>query len=40
MRDDNMKRHTKLHADINTMNTDDKRVELERRKEVHERREQ
>ena len=40
MRDDIMKRHTKTHADINAMNEDDKRTELERRKEVHERREQ
>ena len=44
MRDDNMKRHMKLHADNNAMNADDKRAELlislERRKEVHERREQ
>ena len=40
MRDDIMKRHTKTHSDINAMNEDDKRAELERRKEVHERREQ
>jgi len=37
MRNDIMKRHMKTHADINAMNEDDKRVELERRKEVHER---
>ena len=40
MRDDIMKRHMKLHADINAMNEDDERAELERHKEVHERREQ
>ena len=40
MRDDNLQRHMKTHADINAMTEDDKRVELERRKEVCERREQ
>ena len=40
MRDDNVKRHMKLHTDINTMEKAEKRAELERRKEAYELREQ
>ena len=39
MRDDTMKRHMKTHADLNAMDEDKKRAELERRKEAHEYRE-
>ena len=39
MRDDHVKRHMKTHADLNAMDEDEKRAELERRKEAHECRE-
>ena len=40
MRSDNVKRHMKLHTDIDAMNNVEKRAELERRKEAYERRDQ
>ena len=40
MRDDHVKRHMKLHANIDVMEKVEKRAELERRKEAYERREQ
>ena len=39
MRDDNVKRHMKLHADLDEMGETEKRAELERRKEAYEHRE-
>ena len=40
MRNDNVKRHMKLHANIDVMEKVEKRAELERRKEAYEHREQ